>query len=136
MKLTLQTDYALRILMTLAKTPERLFSVQELADSFSVSKNHLMKTAQHLTLHGFIKTERGRNGGIKLAMAPNEISIGNVVRLIEPNMHIAECFSKDSAGKACSLLPNCKLKSLLGSALVSFISVLDEKTLEDMTHNK
>ncbi|MBL1404976.1 MAG: Rrf2 family transcriptional regulator [Hyphomicrobiales bacterium] len=132
MKLTLQTDYALRILISLAQNPGQLQSVQDLANRFSVSKNHLMKTAQHLSAHGFIKTERGRKGGLRLAMLPKDIVIGNVIRKMEPNLEMAECFQQGEAGKACQLLPSCKLKGLLGEALASFLQVLEQKTLADI----
>lgn len=134
MKLTLQTDYALRILISLAQEQGQLHSVQDLADRFAVSKNHLMKTAQHLSAHGYIKTERGRNGGLRLAMSPNDIVIGNVIRKMEPNLDMAECFQTGEAGTACQLLPTCKLKGLLGEALASFLSVLEQKTLADIAN--
>lgn len=134
MKLTLQTDYALRILISLAQNPDQLHSVQELADRFNVSKNHLMKTAQHLSAHGFIKTERGRKGGLRLAMLPKDIVIGNVIRKMEPNLEMAECFQQGEAGNACQLLPTCKLKGLLGEALASFLQVLEQKTLADIAN--
>lgn len=134
MKLTLQTDYALRILISLAEQPDQLHSVQDLADRFVVSKNHLMKTAQHLSARGFIKTERGRNGGLRLAMLPKDIVIGDVIRQMEPNLDMAECFQKGEAGKTCQLLPTCKLKGLLGEALASFLLVLEQKTLADIAN--
>lgn len=134
MRLTLQTDYALRILISLARQPDQIHTVQELADRFAVSKNHLMKTAQHLSSHGFIKTERGRNGGLRLAMPPQDIVIGTVIRRMEPNLEMAECFQKGESGKTCQLLPSCKLKGLLGEALGSFLQVLEQKTLADIAN--
>jgi len=132
MKLTLQTDYALRILISLAEKPDQLHSVGDVAKRFLVSKNHLMKTAQILSTHGYIKTERGRNGGLKLAVRPSQINIGAIVKLMEPNMHMAECFQKSSSSSQCALLPNCKLKGVLHEALSSFMSVLEDKTLADI----
>jgi Rrf2 family nitric oxide-sensitive transcriptional repressor len=132
MKLTLQTDIALRILITLAQEPERVRSVDDIAAHFKLSKNHLMKTAQQLAKHGYIKAIRGRSGGIKLAQDSASIVIGNVVRNIEPDMKLAECFQSGPKGRQCALLPNCKLKGLLGQALVQFLDVLDNKTLADI----
>lgn len=128
MKLTLQTDYALRILMVLNDEPDRTISVDEISRQFSISKNHLMKVAQALSAHDFIKTERGRNGGLRLAMAADEIRIGAVVSAIEPDMNIVECYQNSN----CALLPNCRLKPLFGLAARSFIETLNQKTLSDI----
>ncbi len=132
MKLTLQTDIALRILMTLAAEPERQRSVEEISDHFRLSKHHVMKTAQQLAKLGYIKTVRGRAGGIRLARDSATIRIGEVIRAVEPDMKMAECFQAGNKGQQCALLPNCKLKGLLGIALVRFLSALDEKTLADI----
>lgn len=132
MKLTLQTDMALRILITLAQEPERIRSVDDIAAHFRLSKNHMMKTAQQLAKHGYIKTIRGRSGGIQLARESASIKIGNVVRDIEPDMKLAECFQSGLKGRPCALLPNCKLKGVLGNALIQFLEVLDNKTLADI----
>jgi Rrf2 family transcriptional regulator, nitric oxide-sensitive transcriptional repressor len=128
MKLTLQTDYALRILMALAGGGEAVQSVDELSKRFKVSKNHLMKTSQALIAHGFVESLRGRNGGIKLAKSAGEINIADVVAAIEPDFHMAECFHK--AG--CSFLPSCRLRNLLGEARASFMQTLKAQTLSDM----
>ena len=133
MKLTLQTDIALRILMTLALEPGRVRSVEEISEHFKLSKHHVMKTAQQLAKLGYVKTVRGRTGGIRLARDSADIRIGEVVRTVEPDMKMAECFQAGSKGQKCALLPNCKLKGLLGNALVQFLGVLDEKTLADIS---
>lgn len=132
MRLTLQTDFALRILITLAKTPERLRSVEEIATHFNLSHNHLMKTAQALAKHGFVKTVRGRSGGIKLDREACDICVGEVVRAIEPDLRMAECFQANKDGTKCALLPSCKLKPVLGEALSEFMAVLDNKKLSEI----
>jgi len=132
MKLNLQTDFALRILMTLGGEPDRLHTVEEIADRFNLSKNHLMKTAQALSANGFVETVRGRSGGLRLAIPVSDISVGAVVRAIEPDMRMAECFQKGVSGQNCALLPSCKLKPILGEALTSFLSVLDERKLSEL----
>lgn len=128
MKLTLQSDYALRLLMCLGNEPERTISVEEIARKFDISKNHLMKVAQTLAFNGYIETVRGRYGGLKLARLPDQVKIGNVVCAMEPDMNVVECF----AGCTCALLPTCKLKPIIGAGIASFIDVLNEKTLADI----
>ncbi len=136
MKLTLQTDYALRILIVLARNPARLHSVELISDEFKISKNHLMKTAQALAKKGYVETVRGRNGGLKLAIAANKINVGAVVRSMEPNLQIAECFQLNPTDPVCTLLPNCRLKPILGEALSAFLFVLDQKNIADLVINQ
>ncbi len=131
MRLTLQTDYALRILMALAQDCDRVISVDELSKQFRVSKNHLMKTAQALVSAGFVATTRGRSGGLRLAKFANEINIGAVVEAIEPDFHVAECFHKST----CSFLPSCRLRGLLGQARANFMQTLWDKNLNDILAN-
>ena len=131
MRLTLQTDYALRILMALGQDSERVISVDELSKQFQVSKNHLMKTAQALVAAGFVATTRGRTGGLRLAKPAEGINIGAVVEAIEPDFHVAECFHKST----CSFLPSCRLRGLLGQARSNFMQTLVAKNLSDILAN-
>ncbi|PWV99129.1 BadM/Rrf2 family transcriptional regulator [Hoeflea marina] len=129
MRLTLHTDYALRILMALARAPERTVSVDELARDFAVSKNHLMKVAQNLSSGGFAVAVRGRRGGLRLARPADEINLRAVAEHMEPDFHIAECFS----GADCVFLPDCRLKSLLGQAKLAFLQTLGGRSLADIS---
>jgi Rrf2 family nitric oxide-sensitive transcriptional repressor len=128
MRLTLQTDYALRILMALGQANGRIVSVDELSKSFQVSKNHLMKTAQALIAAGFVASVRGRSGGIRLARPAQEINIGDVVAAIEPDFHMAECFHKAT----CTFLPACKLRGLLAQARTNFLHTLGGQMLSEI----
>ena len=128
MKLTLQTDYALRILMALAEAEGTVLSVEELAQRFHVSRHHLMKTAQVLAAGGFVTTLRGRNGGLRLAREASVITIAEVVRHVEPDMNIAECFHKPG----CTFLPQCRLRGLLAKARDAFLETLAGETLADV----
>ena len=129
MKLTLQTDHALRILMALEQAEGAVLSVEELAERFAVSRNHLMKTAQALAAGGFVTTLRGRKGGLRLARLASSITIAEVVSHVEPDMNIAECFHKPG----CTFLPSCKLRGLLASARSAFLDTLAGRTLADIT---
>ena len=128
MRLTLQTDHALRILMALAAARGEVVSVDALARTFGVSKNHLMKTAQALTAGGFVATVRGRKGGLLLARDADTITVASVIAHVEPDLHVAECFFKPG----CSFLPRCRLKGLLTRARSSFMQTLESETLADL----
>ena len=135
MKLTNYTDYSLRVLMYLAmKNKEDLSTIQEIAEAYNISKNHLMKIIHHLGKLEYIITIRGRNGGFRLAKHPKDINIGEVVSNTEDDFNILDCFKE--GGGYCSISPSCKLKHALNEALKAFINVLYGYTLEDLVTNK
>jgi Rrf2 family nitric oxide-sensitive transcriptional repressor len=135
MKLTLYTDYSLRVLLYLASTPEqqKLIQIKDIAASYGISKNHLMKVIFHLGKLGYIETIRGRNGGLRLAMEPQDINIGKLVRQTEEDFHMVECFQDHGS---CIISPGCKLKGILNQALQAFLAVLDQYTLQDLAGNR
>ncbi|VEF48897.1 NO-dependent activator of the ResDE regulon [Bacillus freudenreichii] len=131
MRLTNYTDYSLRVLIYLAlKKPEELANITEIAEAYGISRNHLTKVIHELGKMGVIHTIRGRGGGIKLALAPEEINIGEVVRKTEDDFNIVECFSEGPS--QCVISPVCGLKHVLNRALFAYLAVLDEYTLADI----
>ena len=135
MRLTVYTDYSLRTLMYLGvRGTENLTTIQEIADAYQISKNHLMKVTYDLGQHGYIETIRGRGGGIRLAMDPKDINIGEVVRKTEEDFHIVECFNPES--NLCKISPECQLKNALHQALQAYLAVLDSYTLADVLGTK
>ena len=130
MRLTMHTDYALRLLMHLALAPERLVTIAEVAEAYAISRNHLVKVAHELGKQGFVETTRGRGGGLRLACSPEEIVIGDVVRAMEEDFRIVECFERKS--NTCCIAPACGLKHLLDDALNAWLAVLDKATLADL----
>jgi len=129
MYITQHTDYALRALIYLGANRDRLVTIQEIAERFDVSRNHLMKVVNALIRAGFVDGVRGKGGGLRLGRAPHEIGIGDVVRQMEPGMDLVECFT---TGCQCILDPACQLKATLAEALAAFLKVLDGQTLADL----
>jgi len=130
MRLTIYTDYALRALIYLGVNGDRLCSIGAIADSYGISKNHLMKIVVELSSKGYVESVRGHGGGIRLAKPAKQIVIGDVVRLTESDMFLVGCF--DAAGPKCRISPECKLRSVLADALRAFMKVLDSYTLADV----
>ncbi len=128
MQLSLQTDYALRTLMTLASA-ERQFSVDEIARRYEISRNHLAKVAQRLQGEGYVETFRGRGGGMRLARSAADITVGDVVRRFETLDSFVGCFA---GGTGCAVAGLCGLKPVLAEALEAFLSVLDAVTLAQL----
>lgn len=135
MRLTNYTDYSLRVLIYLAlKDRNELSNIKEIADFYQISKNHLMKVSYELGKLEIIETVRGRNGGIRLAIEPEEINIGSIVRKTEDDFYLVECFNE--AQDHCIISPVCGLKPVLNEALEAYFHVLDQYSLADIVHNK
>jgi Rrf2 family nitric oxide-sensitive transcriptional repressor len=121
-------------LIYLALKREQLVTRSEISKAYHISENHLMKIVHRLAKQGYIETHRGKGGGMRLAREPDEIVVGAVVRDIEENLNIAECF--DPKNHDCPMLPACVLKSALMEARESFFATLDTYTLSNLIANK
>jgi Rrf2 family nitric oxide-sensitive transcriptional repressor len=130
MRLTLFTDYGLRLLMRLAANPDRGFSTADLAQEFGVSRHHLTKIVQRLAQAGYVTTRRGGGGGATLARPAAEIRLGALVRLLEEGQALVECLAP--GGGDCTLDGQCRLKSRLRRAELAFLADLDRSTLADI----
>lgn len=128
MRLTTLTDFSLRMLMHLALKPDGRATIAEVAAAYRVSENHLMKVAHLLGQAGLLKTLRGRGGGLALARPASEITAGEAVRSMEPDMELVPCFGSGP----CVLQPACRLKHTLHKARAAFLAVLDETTIADL----
>lgn len=123
-RLTLHTDYALRILLQAAAANGHRLSIAGVADQHRISRNHAMKVVNVLANAGLLATTRGRGGGFVLARAAEDITLGEVVRLTEPDVRPADCGN-------CALRIGCGLTPILGDAMQAFLGVLDRQTLAD-----
>ena len=133
MRLTLFSDYSLRVAIYLAAHPARLCSVQEISTAYGISRAHLVKTVQRLTDLGVVASTRGRGGGLRLARAPEKVNVGALVRATEPDFDLVECL--DAATNTCPIAPACGLKGTLLRARRAFFAVLDGQTLADVVPN-
>jgi Rrf2 family nitric oxide-sensitive transcriptional repressor len=129
MQLTRFSDYAFRVLMFAHAAGDRLVTIDEMADTYSISRAHLMKVVNKLTRAGYLIPVRGRYGGLRLAKPASEINLGEVVRATEPDFVLVECFA---TGNQCVITQRCKLQSVLRNALHAFLAELDSHTLESI----
>lgn len=134
MRLTVYTDYALRVLMFLAVHPDPKPTIGEIASSYRISRNHLMKVVYELGRAGYIETVRGKRGGLRLARPAVEIGLGEVVRRTEPDFALVPCF--EPVNQACVLTPACRLRGALAQAQAAFLQVLDGYTLATLVENR
>ncbi|WP_035898706.1 Rrf2 family transcriptional regulator [Labrenzia sp. DG1229] len=126
MRLSQASDFALRILMASGQT-DRPQTVDGLSTQLGLAKSHVMKIVAHLARAGYLKTTRGRGGGIRLGRSPEEIRLGDVVRLIEPDLGVVACLKPELT--VCAFLPRCALKGAMSRAAEAFLDSLNTETL-------
>jgi Rrf2 family nitric oxide-sensitive transcriptional repressor len=129
-QLSLHADYSLRVLLYLGTHPDETVATQQISDAYQISKNHLVRVMQTLGEAGYIDVLPGRSGGVRLAMDPASIRLGDVVRAAEPTLELLECFNLDT--NTCPILPVCGLKAPLLKALEAFFAELNKSTLADL----
>ncbi|MCL4676423.1 MAG: Rrf2 family transcriptional regulator [Pararhodobacter sp.] len=129
MRLAAFTDYGLRVLMRLADTPDDAVATGQLAREFAISEHHLAKVVRDLGRGEFVRSQRGRTGGLRLSRPAQEITLGEVVRHLERRFAIADCFRAD--GGNCLLKSRCRLKSKLAAARTAFLAELEKTTVAD-----
>ena len=129
MRLTLHTDFALRVLIQVGLNDGKLTTINGIAQSFGISKAHLMKVVNDLSQMGYLDTVRGRNGGIRLMHEPRDINIGQVVRDTEDQLDVIGCLEHQGY---CPIERVCVLRGALRNATEAFLAVLDALTLADL----
>jgi Rrf2 family nitric oxide-sensitive transcriptional repressor len=134
MRLTSYSNYALRTLLVAAMRDGQLVTVQEVADSFGISKAHLVKCVHQLGVWGYLDNVRGRSGGFRLARPAQDITIGEIIRKTEDDLDLVECF--DAVTNTCPLIGLCGLGKVFKQACRAFLDVLDSVTIADISANR
>jgi Rrf2 family transcriptional regulator, nitric oxide-sensitive transcriptional repressor len=131
MKLSLYTDYSLRVLLYLGANRGRRTTMAEIAEAYDISHEHLRKVVHLLGKLGYIETYRGKSGGFELKVDPAHINIGEVIEATEPRQRVIDCGSQP-----CILISACTLQSVLGEAERAFFDALHAYSLADMLKNR
>lgn len=131
MRLTRFTDYALRVLIFVAKERDRTCTMGEVAEFYEISQEHLRKVVHKLVKCGYLKSSRGRGGGIVLARDPDTLRIGDVIVAMEEDLDIIPC-----QNLGCVLLPDCSLQKVLGRGVRAFVDAMNEFTLADLLSDR
>jgi Rrf2 family nitric oxide-sensitive transcriptional repressor len=129
MRLTQYTDFSVRVLIYLGTYGDRRCTIQEIADDYAISRNHLMKVAQKLAAEGFVDSVRGAGGGLSLPCPPGQINLGEVIRRMEPDFGMVECMR---AGNECVITAACRLPPVLAEATRAYLAVVSRFTLADL----
>jgi Rrf2 family transcriptional regulator, nitric oxide-sensitive transcriptional repressor len=130
MRLTTFSDYAFRVLIYLGSAPQGLATIADIAAAYGISENHLMKVVHRLARLGYLETVRGKGGGMRLARAPAEINVGEVLRATEDGFELVECMGEGESD--CRIARACVLKGALEEATAAFLQALDRYTLADL----
>ena len=128
MQLSKFSDYSFRALIYLGNKRDTQCTVDELAAELNTSTHHMKKVVHKLANLGYIQSQKGRNGGLRLGMEPKDINLGTVLQSTEENMGIMDCFSQQD----CPLLHGCTLKRIAKRALAAFIQEFSNHTLQDL----
>ncbi len=134
MRLTVHTDYAIRTLIYLAVREDKLATISDISEQYQISKNHMMKVAQELVHQGFVVSERGRHGGLRLARPPAEINLGDVIERMEADFYLVSCL--DPEKNNCKIIGNCGAQTIMHEAIAAFINVFKQYNLEDAVLNE
>lgn len=129
LRFTKFTDYSLRVLILAASDPERNFTITEAAESYGISAAHLKKVVRTLSREGYLRGTRGRSGGFRLALRPEDINLGTLIRLTESDFAMVECLSPENT---CPITSICKLPNIIDQALHAMLDVFDGYTLADI----
>lgn len=130
MRLTMFSDFTLRVLIYLAVHRDHLATTAEIAEAYDISNSHLMKVVKELGARGYVETLRGKGGGLRLRAAPEDISLGEVLRDTESGSALVECFDVENG--RCCIAPACSARGILREAQDSFFRTLDGYTLADL----
>lgn len=134
MQLTRFTDYGLRTLMYATAKKGQITNVKEISERYGISRNHLVKVVHRLSQLGYIETTKGKGGGIKIAKNAENLRLGDLIKELEPNMNVVECF--DAKTNTCQITGSCQLKHYLFEATQKFIDTMNKYTLGDTVQNK
>lgn len=106
----------------------RLVTKSKIAKCCNASENHVAQVINQLGQLDYLRTQRGRNGGITLARDASEIGIGDVFRSLESSVPLAECFA--DVDNTCPLIDACRLRLAIADAAEAFYRHLDSITLD------
>ncbi|PTV94847.1 BadM/Rrf2 family transcriptional regulator [Rhodobacter aestuarii] len=133
MRLTTRTNLAMRTLMFCAVNSDRIVRKHEIAEACNASENHLAQVVNTLAQRGFVETQRGRSGGLRLAREMDSIGVGEVLRTFEASLPFVECFDADT--NSCPLANACRFRDALEAGVEAFYSAMDRHTLGDMVRD-
>jgi Rrf2 family protein len=114
LKLSKKTEYALMAVKFIAKkTNGNSATAKEISEGYNIPYDLLSKVLQQLTKKKVIKSFQGIKGGYSLSKGPDNLTLIDIIRAVEPNYQITECMQKGRSEKDCTLLDCCMIRDPL-----------------------
>src|SRR5262252_347505 len=128
MRLTEQTRYALHVLAYCAAQHPTLAKVAAIAAGTGITEQNIFKLIKTLTKAGFVTTIRGPHGGVRLALAPEAIRVGQVIRAIEPRFKACGPLDLILSEEPVSAVER-ELDRAIGRGIAAFMQALDQTSI-------
>lgn len=132
MKLTTKGRYGLRAILDISlnqrEGPVTIHSIHQRQD---ISERYLESLLSTLKQNGMLKSIRGSQGGYVLAKEPKDISVGDVIRILEGPIAPVDCVN-DTGTKECSRSESCVTKKVWVELKDAMDKVLDSYSLQDL----
>lgn len=130
MQITRQTEYAIKTMLELAKNGDDvILSTRFISEQQDIPEDFLKKTVKLLAIADLVITQRGTNGGVKLAKPASQITLADIIAAIEGPIALNICLAPDYN---CPNKPICKISQALAKAQAAMLRELENQTLADM----
>lgn len=130
MQITRQSEYAIRTMLELAQAPaEEFISAKYIAERQEVPEDFLKKTVKLLAMADLVITQRGTNGGVRLAKPADQVTLADIIAAVEGPISLNLCLSP---GYNCPNQPTCPVSRNLARAQRALLTELQRETLADM----
>ncbi|MFI3167053.1 MAG: Rrf2 family transcriptional regulator [Bacillota bacterium] len=126
MKISTKSRYGLKAVHYLAKNSDEILPITRISADLGISQDYLEQLMRLLKKADIIQTTRGVQGGYQLARKPKEITVGEVLRVLEDNLQIVECVGEAPCQK------NCPTKDVWEKVYIAINETLDQITLDQM----
>ncbi len=137
MKLTVRGEYALRALLVLGLRYREgvVVRIQAISDEQNIPKKFLEQILNDMRSAGIVQSKRGMEGGYRLAQAPENISLAQVVRLVDGALAPVSCVSENFYEKcSCPDEERCAIRSIMKEVRESVVRILEKVTVADLCH--
>ncbi|MBI5729760.1 MAG: Rrf2 family transcriptional regulator [Ignavibacteriales bacterium] len=139
MKFSAQEEYGLRCLLRIAKfyAVSKSLTIPEISRAEGITEHNVGKILRVLRLGGLLESSRGQIGGYTLTRPPEQISVGNVLKILGGRLFDEEfCNTHTGAMDICTNSIDCSVRSLWKLIQDSVDSVVDKITLKDLMGNE
>lgn len=129
LKLSKSADFALRLVLYLGYR-QQAATMPVISESLEISYNNLIKLVRKLAVAGVIATKQGKYGGIQLLKQTADITVKDIVEIVDGPVSLSDCLHKESSD--CSWACTCEIKETFKEMQFRINQLMSEYTIEDM----